>query len=353
MATAIEPAVPGADAPDAAADAEPNGPAPEATAESDTTRFLAPAPLAEEEQGERGGWSSTFFSALRPFMMPIANDADAASPPTRQRQLRAMDESDVHWMVRESVNHCPICEVELGTQHKNVTKRHCRHCGGVFCYTCTYDKVTLRHHPPDAWFPCTTKLSEMHVCSRCYDLAPPPADGLRRCRICHQKVRLAVFDAHLSLCTDEFQGRSALAPKQWAHVQARRRQLRESAAGTAGSTDEPSSAGAGSSSGAGPSDAALPGEPSSAVTSGLVDEAAPSATPRAGEAAAEDDPSKLPECMLCIVCMSNEVPARTRHHPPPPSLRLALETSPPRHSWSPAPSRTIPHHPTPSCTIPH
>ena len=40
---------------------------------------------------------------------------------------------------------------------------------------------------------------------RCYDQSPPPSDGLRRCRICHQKVRMTFFDAHLSVCADEYQ----------------------------------------------------------------------------------------------------------------------------------------------------
>eukprot|EP00966_Prymnesium_polylepis_P013894 320381-Prymnesium_polylepis.2 len=31
-------------------------------------------------------------------------------------------------------------KVELSVAHNNMTKRHCRHCGGLFCYTCTYDK---------------------------------------------------------------------------------------------------------------------------------------------------------------------------------------------------------------------
>ena len=29
----------------------------------------------------------------------------------------------------------------------------------------------------------------VHVCVNCYDSCPPPTDGLRRCRFCHQRVR--------------------------------------------------------------------------------------------------------------------------------------------------------------------
>ena len=134
--------------------------------ESDTTRFLAPHTETHVQQ-----WIPQFGSVIRPFMANIVEvqrtDADASSAPHPVRHLRAADQNSACWVNRDNVAHCPLCEVELGVQHKNVTKRHCRHCGGLFCYTCTYDKVTLRHHPEGACFPWTTRLQEMHVCTRC------------------------------------------------------------------------------------------------------------------------------------------------------------------------------------------
>jgi hypothetical protein len=95
------------------------------------------------------------------------------------------------WVNGEHMHGCPSCGVEFGTQHKHITRRHCRKCGGVFCYTCTYDKATLRVWPGSLCLPFLSSSSQtnVHVCVSCYDQCPPPADGLRRCRFCHQRVR--------------------------------------------------------------------------------------------------------------------------------------------------------------------
>ena len=48
------------------------------------------------------------------------------------------------WVDGDRLQSCPSCDVDFSSLHKHVTKRHCRGRGGVFCYTCTYDKATLR-----------------------------------------------------------------------------------------------------------------------------------------------------------------------------------------------------------------
>ena len=112
------------------------------------------------------------------------------------------------WVEGETVSHCPLCEVEFGVQHKHVTRRHCRQCGGIFCYMCTYDKAALRTGAGLGFGLTSGKTSNVHVCTRCYDTCPPPVDGFRRCRFCHQRVRLAYFDAHHSVCLEEQYGRA-------------------------------------------------------------------------------------------------------------------------------------------------
>ena len=120
--------------------------------------------------------SSSCWSWLRP------------SPP-RQRAPFAVGPGSSTWVEGEGLTHCSICEVEFGVQHKHVTKRHCRKCGGVFCYTCTYDKAQLRTWGSGLCLPLGSSKASVHVCSNCYDSCPPPSDGLRRCRFCHQRVR--------------------------------------------------------------------------------------------------------------------------------------------------------------------
>ncbi|KAL1520824.1 hypothetical protein AB1Y20_022386 [Prymnesium parvum] len=253
--------------------------------EADTAHFLEHPPLAP----------SSSLPDLHAPSPPASTSALAAAFRSLSRALchphsvapahpHAIDSRSADWVSRDDVVHCPICQVELGTQHKNITKRHCRLCGGVFCYTCTYDKITLRHAPEGVCFPTASRLAEMHVCVRCYDLAPTPADGLRRCRICHQKVRLTVFDAHLSVCTDEYQGRSHLAPQQWEYI-ARRRRLRLELADC--------------------SEIEMSPQPACSNDS-------PPAAAGEGEGEGSDErPGErdLPEWMLCVVCMTNEANA--------------------------------------------
>ena len=107
----------------------------------------------------------------------------------RPRAPYAVGPSSPCWVDGENLTSCSICEVSFGTQHKHVTRRHCRMCGGVFCYTCTYDKAELRTWPQLSWKANATK--SVHVCADCYTSCPTPADGLRRCRFCHQRVRRA------------------------------------------------------------------------------------------------------------------------------------------------------------------
>ena len=161
-----------------------------AHAESDTVRILSPAAHAS------GCWA--WMRCLAPA----------------QRIPVALGPGSPQWVVGERVEKCPICEVEfgIGTQHKHVTRRHCRKCGGVFCYLCTYDKATLRTGPGNACMPCSDSKAAVHVCSSCYDQCPPPPDGLRRCRICHQRVRSAYFDAHYSVCLEGQYSRTPVRP---------------------------------------------------------------------------------------------------------------------------------------------
>lgn len=107
----------------------------------------------------------------------------------QRRAPFAVGPSSSKWIDGDRLTNCPICEVEFGTQHKHITRRHCRRCGGVFCYTCTYDKAALRTWPQGLCLPFTASKTDVHVCSNCYDDCPPPANGLRRCRFCHQRVR--------------------------------------------------------------------------------------------------------------------------------------------------------------------
>ena len=141
--------------------------------------------------------------------------------PIRRPPMALTDASD-RWENKDSVTctNCPICRVEYSTQHKHVTKRHCRLCGRVFCYGCTYDKVQLTRKQDDGCWPLrppSLKNAESHVCSTCYDTLPPPDDGLRRCRLCHQKVRLIMFDAHVSVC-EERRAQLELAARPWRHA---------------------------------------------------------------------------------------------------------------------------------------
>jgi len=129
-----------------------------------------------------------------------------------QRIPYAVGPGSVSWVSGDDVTRCSICEVEFGTQHKHVTRRHCRKCGGVFCYTCTYDKAALRTWPDLPWG--GRAIKNVHVCTNCYDVCPPPGDGLRRCRFCHQRVRLPYFQAHHSVCLEEQYARAQFAPKQ-------------------------------------------------------------------------------------------------------------------------------------------
>lgn len=148
------------------------------------------------------GTSASFLSSCFPFLKPRGGNY-------------AVGPGSSCWVEGQSVTHCPICEVEFGTQHKHVTRRHCRKCGGVFCYTCTYDKALLRSWTDLAWGVNAAK--SVHICTSCYESCPPPVDGLRRCRFCHQRVRLAFFEAHHSVCLEEQYSRAQFAPQQLQH----------------------------------------------------------------------------------------------------------------------------------------
>jgi len=170
--------------------------------EAPTARILS---RHQPSDGETASSTASCWACL-PFIQP------------RRAPAYAVSRGAKCWVEGDSVTHCPICEVEFGTQHKHVTRRHCRKCGGVFCYTCTYDKAALREErawPELGWGGKPPK--SVHVCTNCYDSCPPPADGLRRCRFCHQRVRLAYFEAHHSVCLEEQYSRAQFAPQQLQH----------------------------------------------------------------------------------------------------------------------------------------
>ena len=163
------------------------------TASGDTIRFLpleedplprAPLRWIRSAASTGGGALSGAIASLGGTVSGAAASWAASS---RKRPVAVGPGSD-KWVQGDSVTHCGICEVEFSAAHKHVTRRHCRRCGEVFCYTCTYDKVGLRQ-PGAGCLPWTGATTNLHVCSACYDCVPPPADGLRRCRFCHQKVR--------------------------------------------------------------------------------------------------------------------------------------------------------------------
>jgi hypothetical protein len=147
--------------------------------------------LAQEgEDGALGSRAQLSKRNERPNGRGLPTSAHSSSFwPWRGQIPRAVGPTSDCWVSGDELRHCPICEVEFGMQHKHVTRRHCRKCGGLFCYTCTYDKANLRVAPASMCMPFSGKTCTVHVCTNCYDDCPPPADGLRRCRFCHQRVR--------------------------------------------------------------------------------------------------------------------------------------------------------------------
>ena len=116
--------------------------------ETITSRMLvSPAKASPPADASgRGGSSSSCFPFLGPSRVPFA---------VRPGSSR--------WVEGERLEQCPLCEVQFGTQHKHVTKRHCRKCGGVFCYTCTYDKAQLRTWPSGLCLPLGSSKANVRV----------------------------------------------------------------------------------------------------------------------------------------------------------------------------------------------
>eukprot|EP00966_Prymnesium_polylepis_P071749 1666467-Prymnesium_polylepis.1 len=81
-----------------ATDLQPSG-------ESDTTRFLASRRQSDAAEAGRPP-----APAARPFLATIAGKLFGSSRPAH---LRAIDMNSPQWVNRDSVTHCPICEVEL------------------------------------------------------------------------------------------------------------------------------------------------------------------------------------------------------------------------------------------------
>eukprot|EP00965_Chrysotila_dentata_P189756 6173493-Pleurochrysis_carterae.AAC.3 len=127
---------------------------------------------------------------LQAFSQALA--AIALSPAECDASTFALDQSSPLWQEHASGPRCELCETEFGAQHKHVSRRHCRQCGRIYCYLCTYDKASLplqsRHSGCVPCLPRPTKMVDVHVCTKCYDGLPMPMDGLRRCRYCGQKV---------------------------------------------------------------------------------------------------------------------------------------------------------------------
>ena len=79
----------------------------------------------------------------------------------RQTIPIAVGPGSSRWVDGDRLQSCPSCDVDFSSLHKHVTKRHCRRCGGVFCYTCTYDKATLR---TPSCLPLWGSKASVHVC---------------------------------------------------------------------------------------------------------------------------------------------------------------------------------------------
>ena len=129
----------------------------------------------------------------------------------RQTIPIAVGPGSSRWVDGDRLQSCPSCDVDFSSLHKHVTKRHCRRCGGVFCYTCTYDKATLRT-PSCLPFSFLGSKASVHVCVDCYDHCPPPEDGRRRCRFCHQRVRLPHYVATILPTAHYFSGCPLFCP---------------------------------------------------------------------------------------------------------------------------------------------
>lgn len=147
------------------------------------------------------------------------NSSSLDGPGTRRHQRPvqlpfALDPSSSRWQDPGATTQCPLCYVEIDATLKHTRRRHCRRCGDIFCYMCTYDKSALLQRKGSGFvgglvscLPCLVPPTptQCHVCLNCYDELPPPADLLRRCRFCGQKVRLHVYSAHASVCEERHQ----------------------------------------------------------------------------------------------------------------------------------------------------
>jgi hypothetical protein len=146
-----------------------------------------------------------------PETLAVATTTRRIDPPLRL----ALDASSAKW--QEQATHCSACGVELSSTLKQTRRRHCRCCGEIFCHLCTYDKAPLMKLPSTlvaGCLPCLVPRVRVHchVCTSCYDELPPPADRLRRCRFCSNKVRLHVYGAHVSVCEERHRPAGAGGP---------------------------------------------------------------------------------------------------------------------------------------------
>lgn len=298
---------------------------------------MATSTTAVPVEIELEGQDASLRMGLRPTARFVDEDVAPAggcfSFLSPRRTPLAVGPGSSHWVQGDQVKECPICEVEFGTQHKHVTRRHCRKCGGVFCYTCTYDKAVLRTWPEGMCLPFASAKTSVHVCSNCYDRCPPPADGLRRCRFCHQRVRVSYFDAHHSVCIEEQYARAQFAPKQLEHFGVARARSAAEATSDARAATTPSSSSVGtsdisscepssSSAASGKSiDASSTGSIGSAASAGSEetlevrddeDEPIATSTPKrrhpfaVAQAATDERLSRLPEELQCSICMYQE-----------------------------------------------
>ena len=63
---------------------------------------------------------------------------------------------DVGWIVADDVGFCMVCSDGFGFfKHRH----HCYACGGVFCATCTENKVNMSEYPDDG---------EVSICQLCF-----------------------------------------------------------------------------------------------------------------------------------------------------------------------------------------
>ena len=257
--------------------------------EGDTVRMLSPSETVE---------SSRRASQSLSFCLPLP-----ALSVGRRTPMAVGPDSEC-WVDGENLTNCPDCDVEFGVQHKHVTRRHCRKCGGVFCYTCTYDKAMLR--TGIGCLPFFGPEKSLHVCTSCYESCPPPADGLRRCRFCHQRVRISFFAAHHSVCLEEQYSRARFAPLQLQHF-------------VGGASNPPpgdstiSAALATSSSPDGSSSLATPAE-EALVSTGDHDASVTQPAKKkhpftVAKAASESAKALVPDALECSICMTGEANA--------------------------------------------